>query len=80
MTKENEDMPKTTAPKMSRIEFDVPTALLEDAIALAAVEGWTPAALHRIFWEKGFAVHAEGSNKRLINANLRKKQSLQNEE
>jgi hypothetical protein len=68
-----ETMPETNAPKMTRIEFAVPTALLVEAEAIAAVEGWKPAELHRIFWEKGFAVHAEGSNKRLINKSLREK-------
>lgn len=68
-----ETMPETNAPKMTRIEFAVPTALLAEAEAMAAAEGWKPAELHRIFWEKGFAVHAEGSNKRLINKSLREK-------
>ncbi|MBW4566024.1 MAG: hypothetical protein KME32_34095 [Mojavia pulchra JT2-VF2] len=66
-------MPETNAPKMTRIEINVPTALLAEAEDLAAIEGWKPAELHRIFWEKGFAVHVEGSNKRLINKSLREK-------
>ena len=70
-------MPETNAPKMTRIEINVPTALLTEAEALAAIEGWKPAELHRIFWEKGFAVHVEGSNKRLINKSLREKHSTQ---
>ena len=70
-----ETMPETNAPKMTRIEINVPTALLAEAESLAAIEGWKPAEPHRIFWEKGFAVHASGSNKRLINKSLRAKYS-----
>lgn len=66
-------MPETNAPKMTRIEFNVPTQLLADAEELAQYEGWKPAELHRILWEKGFAAHAEGSNKRLVNKQLREK-------
>lgn len=64
-------MPETNAPRMVRIDFSVPEALYKEALELAEAEGWKPAELHRIFWEKGFAVHAEGSNKRLINRRLR---------
>ncbi|PHJ59637.1 hypothetical protein VF14_08810 [Nostoc linckia z18] len=71
---EVEEMPKTNAPKMIKIDFSVPESLLEDALELAKAEGWNPSELHRVFWEKGFAVHAEGSNKRLVNRQLRKKQ------
>lgn len=67
-------MPETNAPKMTKIDFAVPTALLRDAEEMAQAEGWKPAELHRIFWEKGFAAHAEGSNKRLVNKQLREKQ------
>jgi len=66
-------MPETNAPKMIKIDFSVPEALLKEALSIAEAEGWKPAELHRIFWEKGFAVHAEGSNKRLINRRLRTK-------
>ncbi len=66
-----QEMPETNAPKMIKIDFSVPEALLKEAMAIAETEGWKPAELHRIFWEKGFAVHAEGSNKRLINRRLR---------
>lgn len=69
----NEEMPETNAPKMVRVDFSVPEELLKEALELAAVEGWKPSELHRIFWEKGFAVHAEGSNKRLVNKKLRNK-------
>ncbi len=68
-------MPKTDTPQMVEIKFAVPAALLEDALELARIEGWKPAELHRIIWEKGFAVHAEGSNKRLVNKKLRKEQA-----
>jgi hypothetical protein len=67
-------MPETNAPKMTKIDFAVPTALLQDAEEMAQAEGWKPAELHRIFWEKGFAAYAEGSNKRLVNRQLREKQ------
>lgn len=66
-------MPETNAEKMTRIDFSVPTPLLRDAEELAQSEGWKLAELHRIFWEKGFAAHAEGSNKRLVNRQLRQK-------
>ncbi len=66
-------MPETDAPKMERIEFSVPTPLLEDAREIAQREGWKPAELDRIFWERGFANYAEGSNKRLVNKGLREK-------
>jgi hypothetical protein len=66
-------MPETDAPKMIPIKFSVPEPLLNEARELAKAEGWSEAALHRIFWEKGFAAHAEGSNKRLVNRNLRAK-------
>lgn len=72
---EVEQMPETNAPKMIKIDFSVPENLLEDALELAKAEGWKPSELHRVFWEKGFAVHAEGSNKRLVNKQLRKKQA-----
>lgn len=71
-------MPETNAPKMVRIDFSVPEPLLKEAIAMAESEGWKPAELHRIFWEKGFAAHAEGSNKRMINKGLRSKEAGNN--
>lgn len=67
-------MPETNAPKMVRIDFSVPEPLLKDAMEIAEKEGWKPSELHRIFWEKGFASHAEGSNKRMINKQLRDKE------
>ncbi len=66
-----ETMPETNAPDMVKINFSVPQPLYEEAITLAEAEGWRPAELFRIFWEKGFAAHAEGSNKRLVNKKLR---------
>ncbi|MFB2768585.1 hypothetical protein ACE1AT_04740 [Pelatocladus sp. BLCC-F211] len=67
------DMPQTNSPEMIKINFSVPAPLYEEALALAKLEGWKPAELHRMFWEKGFAAHAEGVNKRLVNKKLRKK-------
>lgn len=58
---------------MVRVEFRIPAPLYEDFLQLAQLEGWKPAELHRILWEKGFAAHAEGSNKRFINRQLRQK-------
>lgn len=66
-------MPEIQAPEMVRIEFPIPAPLYEDFLQLAAIEGWKPAELHRILWEKGFVAHAEGSNKRLINRQLRQR-------
>ena len=68
---ENPIMPKTNAPKMEDIKFGVPQPLLQDALELAESEGWKAADFHRMVWEKGLAVHAEGSNKRLVNRRLR---------
>jgi hypothetical protein len=67
------EMPETEAPGMVRVEFRIPAPLYEDFLQLAELEGWKPAELHRILWEKGFAVHAEGSNKRLVNRQLRQR-------
>lgn len=67
------EMPEIQAPEMVRIEFRIPAPLYEDFLQLAAIEGWKPAELHRILWEKGFVAHAEGSNKRLINRQLRQR-------
>ncbi|MBD2370990.1 hypothetical protein H6G63_30030 [Leptolyngbya sp. FACHB-402] len=68
-------MPETDAPKMEVVKFSVPAPLLEEARELAKAEGWKPAELDRIFWERGFAAYAEGSNKRGVNRNLRKQRS-----
>lgn len=65
-------MPRTDTPGMEVIKFAVPAALLEEAIAMAAAEGWKEAEFHRILWERGFANYAEGSNKRLVNKKLRR--------
>lgn len=59
---------------MTQITFSVPSPLLQKAKDLALHEGWRQAELFRIFWEKGFADYAEGSNKRLVNSSLRKKE------
>ncbi len=68
-------MPETNAPKMEKIAFAVPAALLEELRAIAELEGWKEAELHRVVWERGFAAYCEGSNKRLVNKQLRSKQS-----
>lgn len=69
-----EDMaPQSNAPNMVEIKMSVPAKLLKEALEIADYEGWKPAELHRILWEKGFAVHAEGSNKRMVNRSLRRK-------
>lgn len=67
-------MPETGAPNMEYVRFSVPAPLLEEARALAESEGWKPAELDRIFWERGFASYCEGSNKRRVNRQLRGKQ------
>jgi hypothetical protein len=59
--------------KMERIDFTVPQGLLEQARELAEFEGYNFSEFCRVIWEKGLAVHAEGSNKRLVNEKLRKK-------
>ncbi len=69
------DMPETDAPKMEYVRFAVPAPLLQEALELAESEGWKPAELHRIFWERGFAAYAEGSNKRRVNKSLRKREA-----
>lgn len=74
-----ENMPEINAPKMVKVDFSVPEPLYRQALELAASEGWKPSELHRIFWEKGFAVHAEGSNKRMVNKNLRKNSDNESE-
>lgn len=63
--------PDTDAPNMINVKFAVPAPLYEEAIELARSEGWKPSELHRIFWERGFAAYAEGSNKRKVNKKLR---------
>lgn len=59
--------------KMERIDFTVPQGLLGQARELAEFEGYNFSEFCRIVWEKGLALHAEGSNKRLVNQQLRKK-------
>ena len=66
-------MPETNAPKMIKINFAVPEELHQQILELADAEGWKPAELHRVVWVLGFNAYAEGSNKRLVNRNLRKK-------
>lgn len=68
-------MPETNAPNMVKITFAVPEELLQQILDLAASEGWKQAELHRVVWVLGFNAYAEGSNKRLVNRNLRKKDS-----
>lgn len=70
---EYQTMPEINAPKMVKVDFSVPEPLYKEALELAEAEGWKPAELHRIFWENGFAVHAERSNKRMVNRGLRKR-------
>ncbi|MCC5636288.1 hypothetical protein LC593_10550 [Nostoc sp. CHAB 5844] len=67
-------MPETNAPKMVKITFAVPEELHQQILDLAAAEGWKPAELHRVVWVLGFNAYAEGSNKRLVNQNLRRKE------
>lgn len=69
---ESENMVDTDAPNMTRINLSVPTPLLEEMMVLARDEGWKPAELHRMLWVLGFACYTEQSNKRLVNAKLRK--------
>lgn len=66
-------MPKTNTENSQLISFHVPAPLLAEALELADLEGWKPAELFRLFWESGFAAHAEKSNKRLVNKGLRTK-------
>jgi len=67
-----EDMVDTDAPNMTRINLSVPTPLLEEMMVLARDEGWKPAELHRMLWILGLAAYTKQSNKRLVNAKLRK--------
>ncbi|MDZ8138852.1 MAG: hypothetical protein RM049_26710 [Nostoc sp. DedQUE04] len=71
------DMPETNAPKMVKITFAVPEELHQQILDLASAEGWKPAELHRVVWVLGFNAYAEGSNKRLVNRNLRSKSAKQ---
>ena len=67
------EMPKTSAPDMRRIEFAVPSPLLEQALEIAAAEGWKPAEFYRVVWMLGINSYTDGSNKRLVNLSLRRK-------
>jgi hypothetical protein len=67
-------MPKTDSENKKPITFHAPMPLLQEAIEIADLEGWTPAEFHRLCWEAGLAVQAEKSNKRLVNKGLRQKQ------
>jgi hypothetical protein len=69
------DMPETDAPNLVPVKISLPAPLVEMMTELAAAEGWKPAELHRVIWERGFALYVEGSNKRLINQQLREKMS-----
>ena len=60
--------------ELIQICFRVPMPLYREAVELAQLEGWRLSELFRLFWVAGFATHAEGSNKRLVNKGLREKQ------
>lgn len=66
-------MPRTESENKKPITFHAPLPLLQEAIEIAELEGWTPAEMHRLCWEAGLAVQAEKSNKRLVNKSLREK-------
>lgn len=70
LDKKDSTMPETDAKKVL-IRFSVPAPLLEEMRAIAELEGWNESELHRMFWEKGFAQHCEGSNARMMNRKLR---------
>jgi len=72
--------PRSNAPNMVEIKISVPEKLLNDALELAAAEGWKPGELHRIFWATGFSAYAEGSNKRLVNRTLQKRRQDEEDE
>lgn len=61
------------SPKMVKISFAVPEEIHQQMTEMAAAEGWKPAELGRVAFVMGLNVYAEGSNKRLVNRNLRNK-------
>lgn len=68
-------MPPTDAQKMERIEFAVPKPLLDEAIAIAAADGFKPAEFFRQIWLEGLFAYAEKSNQVLTNRKLRAEKS-----
>ncbi|WP_100902231.1 hypothetical protein [Nostoc flagelliforme] len=54
-------MPKKTTPKMIQIAVSIPEPLYEAAKRIQAMEGWNESEMHRLFWEKGFALHVQGT-------------------
>ena len=66
-------MPKTDTVRMDRIEFAVPSPLLDEALTLAEADGFKPAEFHRQIWLEGLFAYAEKSNKVLVNRSLRRK-------
>ena len=61
------------APKMVRIDFAVPEALLSEMLAISRQHGWKPAEFHRMLWVNAAFAYVEQSNKLLINIQLRQK-------
>lgn len=57
--------------KLALIRVSVPEGLLEQAVAIAKLEGWKPSELHRVLWAKGLAAYVQESNVRLENIRLR---------
>ncbi|WP_375513470.1 hypothetical protein [uncultured Nostoc sp.] len=54
-------MPKKTTPKMVQTAVSIPEPLYEAAKRIQAMEGWNESEMHRLFWEKGFALHIQGT-------------------
>ncbi|MCC5618460.1 hypothetical protein LC605_25915 [Nostoc sp. CHAB 5836] len=54
-------MPKKTAPKMIQTVVSIPAPLYEAAKRVQVMEGWNESEMHRVFWEKGFAVHIQAT-------------------
>jgi hypothetical protein len=54
-------MPKKTTPKMVQTAVSIPEPLYEAAKRIQAMEGWNESEMHRVFWEKGFALHLQGT-------------------
>lgn len=61
------------SPKMIKISFAVPEDIHQQMLEMSAAEGWKPSELCRLAWVMGLNSYAEGSNKRLVNRNLRNK-------
>lgn len=72
---ETVDSESGASPKMVKISFAVPEEIHKQMIEISASEGWKPAELCRLAWVMGMNAYAEGSNKRLVNQNLRNKSS-----